>query len=447
MGVFYVHGGKLKRQQTKPRLTEDQIKARVQFALRWLGRLNSDQQFYYCFLDEKWFYTTSRRKKEKHLPQAEFETLEESFIVLKKVRSRRFPCKVMYMGIVAPPIDGKTNGKIMMRRVCRHKKTKSESFNQNFSTYFEKNNRLKLEEWKQLVPENGQITVSDLIDKIKYKYKVPPRIAKDLVFLYKTHSISPRAKKLLTTKCKIVRSNEMLLHSNRKLKKPAQGNNQLLVERRVTLNDLILRVHVPKNREVVADVNCDSQFMIDTVHEIGRSIRKTYSFLSKSQPIFLFMDNAGGHGKQDIKEQYVKLLKDEYNIEVEWQVPNSPETNMLDLGTWFALQSKVEVAHKRKVMHKDVLAETVEKCWNDTDMCESILHKVHERWKTVLELIVQGKGTNNLVEKHRNLKSKLLELPQVPDSDDEDVVQNYIDAIGNDIVPPIDSIQQLTISA
>ena len=173
------------------------------------------------------------------------------------------------MGIVAPPIDGKTNGKIMMRRVCRHKKTKSESFNQNFSTYFEKNNRLKLEEWKQLVPENGQITVSDLIDKIKYKYKVPPRIAKDLVFLYKTHSISPRAKKLLTTKCKIVRSNEMLLHSNRKLKKPAQGNNQLLVERRVTLNDLILRVHVPKKREVVADVNCDSQFMIDTVHEIG----------------------------------------------------------------------------------------------------------------------------------------------------------------------------------
>ena len=75
----------------------------------------------------------------------------------------------------------------------------------------------------------------------------------------------------------------------------------------------------------------------------------------------LFMDNASGHSKKDIKEQYVKILKDKYNVEVEWQIPNSPDTNMLDLGMWLCLQSKVEVQHKRKVMNKDVLAHTVEK--------------------------------------------------------------------------------------
>lgn len=71
--------------------------------------------------------------------------------------------------------------------------------------------------------------------------------------------------------------------------------------------------------------------MIDVVHEIGSSIQKGYSFIPHSTPVILFMDNAGGHGKKHIKEEYVKKLKDEYNVEVEWQVPNSPETNMLDL--------------------------------------------------------------------------------------------------------------------
>ena len=443
---FYTQGGKLKRQQTKPRLTDEHIKNRIKFAEKWLTRLNSGQTFYYCFLDKKWFYTTSRRKKEKHLPQAYFETLTESFIVLKKVRSRRFPCKVMYMGIVGVPIKGKTNGKIMMRRVCKIHQTKQESYNQNFSPFYELNNRLKMEEWQNLVPSGGSITVHDILDKIKYKYQIPPHIAKDLVFTYKTHMLSPRVKNLQSQKCRIERSQELLLHPGRRLENPAQGNRKLLVSRPVRITDLQLRVYVPRKRSVVRDVNCDSQFMIDTVHEIGSSIRTSYSFVPQSTPIILFMDNAGGHGKKNIKEQYVKLLKDQYNIEVEWQVPNSPETNMLDLGTWLSLQSKVEVSHRDKVMNKDVLADTVEKCWNDVDMNEQILKKVHQRWKLVLELILKGKGTNNLVERHRGIKSKLLDMPDVPDSDEEDVVQNYINSIGTDIVPPIESLQDLKIT-
>ena len=47
--------------------------------------------------------------------------------------------------------------------------------------------------------------------------------------------------------------------------------------------------------------------------------------------ITLFMDNAGGHGKIEVKEQYEQILKDELNVMIEWQVPQSPQTNMLDL--------------------------------------------------------------------------------------------------------------------
>ena len=42
-------------------------------------------------------------------------------------------------------------------------------------------------------------------------------------------------------------------------------------------------------------------------------------------------------------------------------------------------------------MNKDVFAHIVEKCWNDVDMNEEVLIKIHEQWKAVLELIVQGK--------------------------------------------------------
>ena len=69
-----------------------------------------------------------------------------------------------------------------------------------------------------------------------------------------------------------------------------------------------------------------------------------------------------------------------------------------------ALQSKVKSYHKRRVMNKDVLASSVESCWNSIEMTEKILEIIHKCLKLVLKLIIKGKGTNTLVEKHRGLK-------------------------------------------
>ena len=99
---------------------------------------------------------------------------------------------------------------------------------------------------------------------------------------------------------------------------------------------------------------------------------------------------------------------------------------MLDLGVWMGLQSKVEAYHRLKVMNKDVLAESVEFCFKEA-VTSGMLSKVHERWKLVLQLIKKGKGTNDLVEKHRGLKRKLLDdLPVLPNSDDKEVIEEIL---------------------
>ena len=59
------------------------------------------------------------------------------------------------------------------------------------------------------------------------------------------------------------------------------------------------------------------------------------------------------------KVQYEKILLEEYNIIIQWQVPLSPELNLLDLGVWMVLQSYVEVIHQGKVMQSDELANSI----------------------------------------------------------------------------------------
>ena len=62
---FHKCGGILKRQTSKHRLTPEQRKQRVIWALQMKLRLAREDPKHICFMDEKWFYTTSRRKKSK----------------------------------------------------------------------------------------------------------------------------------------------------------------------------------------------------------------------------------------------------------------------------------------------------------------------------------------------------------------------------------------------
>ena len=61
---------------------------------------------------QKMVLYNQQEKKMKIIPKAAFESQKDTFVDSPKVRSRRFPCKVMFLGVVCPPdknhnIDGK----------------------------------------------------------------------------------------------------------------------------------------------------------------------------------------------------------------------------------------------------------------------------------------------------------------------------------------------------
>ena len=88
---FNKFNGKLLCPTTKPRLTDEQKYERIIWAKKWLSKVldplpnkKYKDDVHYCFLNEKWFYTTSQRKKMKILPKAPFETEEQAKPETKK---------------------------------------------------------------------------------------------------------------------------------------------------------------------------------------------------------------------------------------------------------------------------------------------------------------------------------------------------------------------------
>ena len=82
-----------------------------------------------------------------------------------------------------------------------------------------------------------------------------------------------------------------------------------------------------------------------------------------------------------------------------------------------SLQSLVERLHKGKVMQCDELSKTVMSAFDK--ISKEILHKVYTRWRLVLNLIISGKGNNEVVKEHQGLQKPLIidDLPSVPDSE------------------------------
>ena len=70
------------------------------------------------------------------------ESAEEAYIDPPRVRSCRFPVKVMYMTVVGKPIFG-CDGKMFLKRVTVTKETSKNSYNQNFLDEFTTNHMVK----------------------------------------------------------------------------------------------------------------------------------------------------------------------------------------------------------------------------------------------------------------------------------------------------------------
>ena len=103
-----------------------------------------------------------------------------------------------------------------------------------------------------------------------------------------------------------------------------------------------------------------------------------------------------------------------YKIVLIHQVPNSPETNLLDLGVWRAVQSNVEKLSWRNRQDLNVLAHTVEDAWDKFSV--ETIGKVYKRWTRVLDLIQLDNGGNRFVE---SLRGKLTKDPNATEEDED----------------------------
>jgi len=169
--------------------------------------------------------------------------------------------------------------------------------------------------------------------------------------------------------------------------------------RSVRISDLYLKVQRKNDDEYERDVSCDSDFMKDNMVQVGQAMREKFQWVDASTPLYLVMDNAGGHGKNDIIEAYRADLWNKFKVKIVHQIPRSPETNLLDLGLWCSLQNHVEKEHRFKTRsNKDALAHSIKAVWESWDA--SILQKVYDRWVKVLDLIIMDGGNNKMLNSH-----------------------------------------------
>ena len=154
------------------------------------------------------------------------------------------------------------------------------------------------------------------------------------------------------------------------------------------------------------------------------AIRNTHFWVEVDEPIYLFLDNACGHGTSETVDKYVAMLKTYYNVICIHQHPRSPARNMLNLRVWMALKSVVEKLHFHQQNEIGALCRTV------TRACEELnaikLTNVYERWKMVLDLILKDDGGDRFIKSNHG---KLFRAPSQETEDlDEDDVRHTADA-------------------
>ena len=205
------------------------------------------------------------------MPPHPTEDLEDVFEHARKIRSRRYPTKVMYMGIVAPPDPEMLfDGKIMMKRVSKKVLSKALTYNQKISTNYHIN---------QLINKSGEWKTSCYIDKMCAwqlfesmgdVYCIDDNITFDMVCSYRTY---PTATAKNVKVVRVDRTNDTPLCD---IKFRPDKNGRI---RGLTLDDIILHVCVERGSSRESDINCDNTFMMNSIHEIGKSIRDKMDYV------------------------------------------------------------------------------------------------------------------------------------------------------------------------
>ena len=139
---FKQNGGKERSLIEKPKLTEEHMKQQKVWACKYFDLLSNPNQPV-AFLDKKWFYTTSWRRRMKKLPKGDHEEHEPTY-VQPKICSRCYPVKVMYLGVVAcPNPEHDFDGRVFLKHISNREPAQRTSRNKKFSVDIDVNKEIK----------------------------------------------------------------------------------------------------------------------------------------------------------------------------------------------------------------------------------------------------------------------------------------------------------------
>ena len=398
---FLKHKGVFRAKTSKPDLSEENKKRRLAFCKQFLEAHRAGKHKYYFFIDEKWFYLESGRTKMKCLPKQAHELEEAAFVPVKKLRSRRFVLKKMFMGVVGYPVkeekDGVTysfDGKAILHpcvTIDPYKRAVTES---NFVSSIEENNEL-IETWKGC--GSADSTKEEMQEAVHNDWKLD----------------FPKEEIVFVREAKPARFNDA--------GKKTHDHKLEYLNDKQTFGDrfdeyyIRHRISAGSKREKQEIVN--SEFMLKVLeHNIGPAIKEKLHWLNYEDPnleIILQFDNAGGHGTDAAKETYTKLMWDKFKIRCVFQSAQSPEFNALDLGVWMTVQAAVSKLSRGLRMNIKSLTECVNKAWDELE--EAKLQSIVDYVPIAMQGCIDDNGGNKKCESTRSTKEEKLTARLLPE--------------------------------
>ena len=276
---------------------------------------------------------------------------------------------------------------------------KQHSRHTRFSVDVLVNEHIRSRGWLELLAQG--MKVGELLEEIATSYDLDEYVAERLELVYDTYTRAGR--KQIQSFDEDVFLTQLGVRTNEK-------GEQVTID---LTKDVRLEVLARPGDEVEEDCSCDSTYMLDVMPHVAIALREAFHWVSATETIYLVMDNAGGHGTNESIVEYTNILS-QRNIQIIWQIPRSPETNMLDLGVWMSVQSAVIKAHRNRRCHPDALAKSITEAW-EHGLSTKAFDNVFGRLKVVLRCILDDNGGNTLVESKRG---KLFQDATIPNDFD-----------------------------
>ena len=337
----------------------------------------------------------------KCLPKQAHESEGAASVPVKKLRSRRFVLKKMFMGVVGYPVKeekgGVTHsfdGKVILHPCVTIDPYKRAVMESNFVTSIEENNAV-VEEWRTC--GSASSTKEEMQAAVHEKW--------DLDF--------PKEEIAFVREAKPARfdaaGNKTHDHKLEYLKdKETFG---------VRFEEYYIRHRIPEGSERETPAIVDSLFMLDVLEKkIGPAIKEKLHWLNYEDPeleIFLQFDNAGGHGTDVAKATYTKMMWDKFKIRCVFQSAQSPEFNALDLGVWMSVQAAVSKLSRGQRMNIKSLTACVNEAWDQLE--EKKLQSIVDYVPIAMQGCIDDNGGNKKCESRRSTKEEKLTARLLPE--------------------------------